>query len=235
MLLALSPPPAFLPLRNGTVSFSGDEPPILDRDRVLSPPDPTSGRANNQGLEGLALSPDGRFLYAMMQSATNQEGGPKKRFRRQARLLECDINDKQFPVLSREYVISLPLYDTGNQMEAVGQSEIHRLSNGQLLILARDSGFGRGKKQSQSKYRHVDIISIDEGSNIAHGYSDLINGSIASTKGVLIPNITAATYCPFLDVNLNSELIKFGLHNGGKQDRFLLNEKWESLALVPLN
>lgn len=33
---------------------------------------------------------------------------------------------------------------------------------------------------------------------------------------------------------MNSELAKFGLHNGGAQDAGLLNEKWESLALVPV-
>lgn len=34
---------------------------------------------------------------------------------------------------------------------------------------------------------------------------------------------------------MNSELGKFGLHNGGGQDAGLLNEKWESLAVVPVD
>lgn len=224
--------PAFLPLRNGIVSFSGAEPPTFEPDQVPSPPDPTAGRANTQGLEGLTISPDGRFLYAMMQSAMNQEGGPKKKSRRQTRLLVYDISDKKSPVLSHEYVVTLPLYDNGSK--AAGQSEIHRLFNGQILILARDSGFGREADKTESEYRHVDVISTAEATNFAHGKWDSVNGSIANTKGFLNPNITAATYSPFLDFNLNSELKKFGLHNGGQQDEFLLNEKWESLALVPL-
>lgn len=52
---------------------------------------------------------------------------------------------------------------------------------------------------------------------------------------MLKPEITAATVCPFLDINLNSQLNRFGLHNGGPQDAGLLNEKWEGLALVPVN
>ena len=44
-----------------------------------------------------------------------------------------------------------------------------------------------------------------------------------------------AKYCSFLDFNVNSQLGRFGLHNGGAQDQFLLNEKWESLAMVPVN
>jgi len=33
---------------------------------------------------------------------------------------------------------------------------------------------------------------------------------------------------------VNSQLNRFYLHNGGAQDNGLLNEKWESLALVPV-
>ena len=45
----------------------------------------------------------------------------------------------------------------------------------------------------------------------------------------------AATYCSFLDFNVNSQLERFGVHNGGAQDTGLLNEKWESIATVPVN
>jgi hypothetical protein len=34
---------------------------------------------------------------------------------------------------------------------------------------------------------------------------------------------------------VNSQLNRFGVHNGGEQDAWLLNEKWESLALLPVN
>ena len=42
-----------------------------------------------------------------------------------------------------------------------------------------------------------------------------------------------ATLCSFVDFNINSQLNRFGAHNGGAQDAGLLNEKWESLALMP--
>jgi hypothetical protein len=58
------------------------------------------------------------------------------------------------------------------------------------------------------------------------------NGTVV---GVLNSDITAATVCPFLDFNLNSQLGRFGLHNGGDQDAALLNEKWESIALLPVS
>ena len=53
--------------------------------------------------------------------------------------------------------------------------------------------------------------------------------------GILDPSITEATLCPWLDFNNNTELAKFGLHNGGLNDGKLLNEKWESIGVVPVN
>lgn len=51
--------------------------------------------------------------------------------------------------------------------------------------------------------------------------------------GVLNPGITPATYCPFIDFNINAQLNRFGAHNGGVQDAGLLTEKWEGLAILP--
>lgn len=70
-----------------------------------------------------------------------------------------------------------------------------------------------------------------------HGLStyDATNGSIATVDGVLKEGVTPVTYCSWLDFNVNSELGKFGLHNGGSQDDALLAEKWESLALAPVD
>ena len=54
---------------------------------------------------------------------------------------------------------------------------------------------------------------------------------------MLHAGITPAQYCSFLDYNVNGELGKFGLFNGGSDNNAtgLLNEKWESLAVVPVN
>ena len=42
-----------------------------------------------------------------------------------------------------------------------------------------------------------------------------------------------ATLTPFIDLNDNAQLNKFGLHNGEPNDRNNLSEKWEGMALVP--
>ncbi|KAH0168112.1 3-phytase, partial [Aureobasidium melanogenum] len=235
MLQAIRPPNAYIPLRNGTESFSADSPPIYDPDEVIDPEDPTQGRANNQGLEGLTASPDGKHLYALMQSALNQEGGLKKKNRRYARLLQYSApsSPSASPIYEAEYVVPLPLYNDGDKVAA--QSEIHFLTPTQFFILARDSNAGHGQASSTSVYRHIDIFDISNATNIASATYDAFNASVASSKGVLNSNVQPATYCSFLDFNVNAQLNRFGVHNGGPQDSSLLNEKWESIATVPVS
>lgn len=242
MLQALMPPSAYIPQRNGSISFSADSPPVYDPHRTVTPKDPTTGRDNNHGLEGLTITADGLTLYALMQSALNQEGGPSNPYRRQARLLEYDISNF-LPVYKAEFVVTLPLFTdptakASKATKVAAQSEIHSLGDGQFLILARDSNAGHGGASSTSVYRHVDIFDISGSSgatDIKYPTNDAVNGSIASETGVLDAGVTAAEYCPFLDFNINSQLGRFGVHNGGAQDSGLLNEKWESLAMVPVD
>ncbi len=230
MLQAIMPPPAYLPRRNGSISFSANSPPYYNPNKTIIPADPETGRNNNQGLEALTITPNGRYLYTMLQSALNQEGGPSSRTRRPARLLKYDISGDQ-PKYVEEYVVTLPTADN----RVTGQSEILYLDHQQFFILSRDSGAGHGQPSSLSLYRQVDIFDVSSATNIKSDVNDAIGGSIASKAGVVNPGITPALYCPFLDFNINSELGKFGLHNGGAQDAGLLNEKWEGLALAPVD
>lgn len=38
-----------------------------------------------------------------------------------------------------------------------------------------------------------------------------------------------------MNFNDNTQLARFGLHNGGADDQNLLNSKWESIAILPLD
>lgn len=238
MIGAIRPPDAFIPMRNGTESFSADSPPqYSNATDDVSPTDPVSGRENNHGFEGLTVSPDGTQLYVLLQESNVQEGGTKKSTEYYVRLLNYDISTNT-PQLKGEYVVKLPTYSTptsGAKPNTAGQSEIHYISPTQFLVLARDSGAGRGQGASTlSYYRHADVFDISNATNILGNTYDCATCSIAP-KGVLVAGIQAAQYCSFLDYNVNSQLNRFGVHNGGAQDATLLNEKWESLALVPVN
>lgn len=92
MIEVIRPPNAILPLRNGSVSFRADSPPeyIPESDDV-SPANPSQGRQNNQGFEGLTVSPDGKNLYALLQSACDQEGGASSADRRYTRLVHYQL------------------------------------------------------------------------------------------------------------------------------------------------
>jgi hypothetical protein len=213
-------------------SFSADSPPIYDPKNDPTPANPTQGRQNNQGLEGLTASPDGKKLYTLMQSALRQDGGQggsSNRFWSRFFIYDASCSP---PQLEAEYVVHLP---QASDNATAAQSEIHYISPTQFFVLARDSARGAGQPSSTSLYRHADIFGISDATNIVGKY-DAFNTSIVTniTTAALKSDIKPATYCSFLDFNINSELNKFGVHNGGAQDAGLLNEKWESLALVPV-
>jgi hypothetical protein len=100
--------------------------------------------------------------------------------------------------------------------------------------MARDSGAGHGQT-SLSVYRHIDVFDIASETEIKGSTYDCPNCSIASSDGVLKPGITPATYCSFIDFNINSHLNRFRVHNRGAQDARLLHKKWESIGIAPMD
>lgn len=185
MVAALQPPDALIPTRNGVTSFTSNTPPIYNNDRVPVPEDPDHGRRNNQGFEGLTISPDGKDLWVMLQSAAMQEGGASSSKRRNTRLLKYKLankSDEAEAVLEAEYVVPLPTFINAEAKTRVAaQSEIHYVSDTQLLVLARDSNAGRGQKEPLSLYRHIDVIDIEGATNIkGTKYDDIQNGNVTA-------------------------------------------------------
>jgi hypothetical protein len=231
---AIRPPEAFVPKRlSGGVpvdDFSANAPP---QGQSYDKGNPVSGRQNNQGAEGLAISPNGKKLYILLQSALIQDldatsSATIKNTRRNARMLTYDISGKA-PRLIGEYVVQLPLYGAGL---TAAQSELHALNDHQFLVLARDSGNGHGAGANPSLYRSVDLIDIGGATNIANTAYDNPAHPVAP-GGVLNGSITPVAYKKFLDINDAAQLAKFGLHNGAPNDANNLNEKWESIAVLP--
>ncbi|KAK5123335.1 hypothetical protein LTR85_002766 [Meristemomyces frigidus] len=235
MIGAIRPPNAIIPLRNSSESFSADSPPIYAPELAPIPADNPTGRDDNQGFEGLTTNPEGTRLYTLLQSATNQEGGLKSKNSRNARFLVYDITTTQPTYLAEYIVAENHVTPSDSSTKVAHQSEIHYISDTQFLILARDSGSGRGQSSTQSIYRHVDVFDISNATDIKGAQADCYTCAVASTTGKLDTNVTAAQYCQWLDFNVNSQLNRFDVHNGGAQDAGLLNEKWESIALVPVN
>ncbi len=140
MLAAIRPPEAFIPKRNGKENFASNNP--GPGAPAPQPPNPETGRQNNQGFEGLTLTPPGgKFLVAALQSATRQDGGTSPQTRRYARLLYYDIGDLQRPKLVREHVVPLPVFETADgQQQVAAQSELLALDETFFLLLCQRHG-----------------------------------------------------------------------------------------------
>ena len=161
-------------------SFSADTPPRYDPGRHPIPANPTSGRQNNQGFEGLTISPNGQVLYVMLQSAGRQEGGKNNPTRWHTRLLRYRV-DVVPPIFEAEFVVPLPRFtNAAGQLRTAAQSEIHYVSSSQFMILPRDSGVGTGMPDPTSLYRHIDIFDISSATNIRRTKFENTNGSIAT-------------------------------------------------------
>lgn len=231
LLSAIRPPDALIPKRNGVDSFGSNTPGVGQPNN--SPADPTTGRQNNQGLEGLSLSPDGRTLFTLLQSATRQDGGTggSSATRFNTRLLAYDITGAT-PVLKAEYVFQLPTFTQGSGTRVAAQSDLLAINNTQFLVITRDSGNGHTFATPTSLYRTVCLYDITGATNIAGTAYDTAATPI-SPGGVLAAGLIPAQRTVLIDLNNSAELAKFGLHNGPADDVNNISEKWEALALVP--
>ncbi len=230
LLSVIRPPEAIVPKRGGADSFASNNP--TEGQPAPAPLDPVTGRQNNQGLEGMSVSPDGRTLFTLLQSAARQDGGTGGTVatRDHTRLLAYDLTGAT-PTLKGEYVLRLPSFRLGAANRVAAQSELLALNNTQFLVIARDSA-GRGLATPESLYRRVVLYDIAGATDIAGTAFDQPGTPIAPA-GVLAPAIVPAARTEFIDLNDRTQLAKFGLHNGLPDDADNLSEKWEALALVP--
>jgi hypothetical protein len=237
LLKVIRPPDAFIPMRRHAnerpqESFAHSAP--TDQGNLVS------GRQKNQGFEGLAMSPDRHTLFAMLQSALTQDLDARhpetiKHTRRNTRLLAYDLRNEE-PKLVAEYAVQLPQFrdrKTG-QMLIAAQSDLLALNDTQFLVMARDSDAGFGTSSAESFYRSVDLIDISPATNIAGSKYDSPRNPIAPKGELDGRSIKPALYQKFLDINNDTQLKRFNLHNGKPNDANNLAEKWESLVIVPV-
>jgi len=177
-------------------------------------------------LEGLTLDVNRKTLYALLQSSTVQDGGSGSRY---TRLLAYDVSSsKKRPELTGEWVVPLPVSKKG---KTEGASELHFVKKHTFLVLSRD-GDGRGGGDNSSSYKQADLLDISHATDIHNtGFDNPANP--ISPNGTLSSKITPAQYVSFVSLINNTQLARFGLHNGDPDDPTLIDGKWESLALAP--
>jgi hypothetical protein len=126
----------------------------------------STGRVPNKGMEGLALTPDGRHLLGILQTATLEDtnaGGPG------ANLLRMALIDIASGRTVHEYGY---LLTTGS-----GVSDIVALNNHEFLVDERDGkGLGDGSK---AKVKQIFKIDINKATDITG-----MDGNTAATVAV---------------------------------------------------
>jgi phytase-like protein len=94
----------------------------------------TSGRQANRGMEGLAISPNDRFLFGIMQNALLQDNGlnpgTTDRLGLNNRIIKIDLLTGR----KHEYVYTLDAINRGQ-----GVSEILAINDHEFLVLERDN------------------------------------------------------------------------------------------------
>ena len=153
----------------------------------------TSGRQANRGMEGLAISPDGRTLFGVMQNALLQDHGlspgTTDRLGLNNRILKIDLLTGE----THEYVYVLEAINRGQ-----GVSEILAINDHEYLVVERDN---RSNLQTppQAPTRKK-IYKIDlAGATDVSGIDSLPAGALP--MGVL--PVSKTLFIDLLDADLN--------------------------------
>jgi uncharacterized protein YhjY with autotransporter beta-barrel domain len=200
------------------------------------------GRRGNQGLEGLVLTPDGKKLVGLMQSALVQDtNGSNQQTRNYTRLMIWDVSNNATPTSTSEhYVVELPTFNStfggGAVNRTAAQSEILALNDKQFLVLSRDGGGQGGGSAIAPGFKSVMMVDISNATNIA-GTTYETSYTPVATGGALVTGVTAASANSQL-VNLinTTQVAKYGFNSAlahtGVTNNTLINEKFEGMALV---
>lgn len=129
-------PANLIPALNGVPNFADARPSI------------NTGRQDNRGFEGLAITPDGTKLYAILQDPLVNEGAPDGRSSRNLRFVVFDVATGKS---AAQYIyqleslsdinsrVSTDTFGDTSQGRNIGVSAIVALNDHELLVIERDN------------------------------------------------------------------------------------------------
>ncbi len=170
-----------------------------------APPALTSGREPNRGFEGLAISPDGRYAYAVLQNGTIQDGWSSSSRGIYTRIVEFDT---QTGAAVAQFAYRLDSAGQGR-----GISSIVALGNDRFLVLERNNrgvGVGATLGTADKAVYEIDLTGAADVTGVALPATAAFAGSVTKVAKVMD-----------LDVDTLAAL-------GNKSP-----EKWEGLAVGP--
>ena len=180
------------------------------------------GRQDNRGFEGLAVSPDGSRLFAVLQDPLiNDPGHNNGRTGRHVRIIVFD-NDRHSPSYGLsllQYVYQLePQADVAARINAlkpgdatptdprqgrnIGVSAIHAINDTEFLVLERDNrGIGvddpiGARAVGSKRIYKINITGATDVTGIPLGADALPSGVVAVTKSPVFIDISARTVLP---------------------------------------
>lgn len=175
----------------------------------------TSGRTANKGMEGLAITPDGKTLVGIMQAALIQDNNQGGKAKKLLRIVTIDVASGQW---THEYAY---LLTTGS-----GVSEILAINQHEFLVDERDgNGLGNGNNAVVKQLFKIDLANAVDVSNM--------DGLTAATKAVsktLFLDIVAALNAvgiPSSQIPAKIEGIAFGPdvnYNGSVHTLWVAND-----------
>lgn len=220
---AIQTVPALLPMKAGKLDFGAEKA-------------PATGRRNNQGLEALSISPDGKRLIVVLQSATMQDSTSNAATRNNTRVLVYDIAKSRLPKAPvGHYVLQLPtVRENGDGKPAdviAAQSEAVALSGDRFMLLARD-GNGRGKGTPNAPvYKSILLVDLAGATNLVGTPYEQTATPVAK-DGVLNADIKPAAQAELINILNPVQLAKFGIDlSVSPSTQTSLPEKIEAMAI----
>jgi len=236
LLGVITPVQALIPQFTGASGLTGFTSQVggVDISKASDPLVQTGGRRDNQGMEAVDITPDGKYLVSMLQSATRQDTPSNlDNNRSYTRLFVYDITKSGTPSSPvGHYLVELPTFSSKGvgalANKTAAQSEIVALSSNTFMVLTRDgngNGAGNAGPKSSSTtvgyadnpqvFKSIALVSTANATNLAGtayetGYTTAVQG----TGSTLAPatGIVAATTTDFVNLLNVSQLARFGLN-----------------------
>ncbi len=172
LLRTFATPANLLPRNGSTPNFAGGD------------PEPnTAGKRTNRGFEGLAISPDGKHAYAMLQSAMLDEGGGSGSV---SRIVKFDVSTGE--------AVGQYAYQMKRSGQGQGISSLVAINDHEFYVLERNNrgiGVGATFATADKEVYKIDLNGATDVSNI-----DLDAAGAAYTKVV--------KSAQFLDLDANT-------------------------------
>ena len=183
--------------------------------------DNTSGRVANKGMEGLAISPDGKVLFGAMQSPLLQDGGTSGAY---TRILRVDLRTGK----TTQYAYPLTNIGTTAKPKYPTISEAIAVNDHELLMDERD-GAGLGD-DSNAAFKKVFLIDLKNAQDVSQASGQAGLAPYAVQKTLFLDVVAVLTAHGFAADNIPAKLesLAFGydvkVNGARKHTLFIAND-----------